>query len=186
MSIEIPSKEDLKRLREAARLTQKSLAERAGVSQSLIARIESGSVDPRLSTLKKILDVLLERKREAGAFMRSPVLQVDTSDTVRGVVNLMERYGISQLPVLNQGTLVGSVDEATLLKVLSKSKSPSTLFDDSIGKFMGVPPPTVSATTPMKSVLALLRDKPAVLVMDGRGRPEGIITKIDVLTSLRT
>ena len=45
----IPSPEDIRRMRIRAGLTQKELAERAGVSQSLIARIERGSVDPRLS-----------------------------------------------------------------------------------------------------------------------------------------
>ncbi|MHA1431033.1 MAG: helix-turn-helix domain-containing protein, partial [Candidatus Freyarchaeota archaeon] len=52
----LPTPEDIKRLRKKVGLTQTELAEKAGVSQSLIARIESGSVDPRLSTLQRILN----------------------------------------------------------------------------------------------------------------------------------
>jgi transcriptional regulator with XRE-family HTH domain len=41
--------------RRRAGLTQRQLAERAGVPQSTIGRIESGATDPRLSTLRHLL-----------------------------------------------------------------------------------------------------------------------------------
>ena len=55
-----PSPEEIKALRKKAKLTQQELAEKAGVSQSLIARIESGTVNPRLSTLIRIMKALEE------------------------------------------------------------------------------------------------------------------------------
>ena len=45
----LPTPEDIKKLRLELKLTQHDIATRAGVSQPLIARIESGDVDPRLS-----------------------------------------------------------------------------------------------------------------------------------------
>jgi len=44
--------------REAAGLTQSDLAEKAGTSRATIAQIESGSGDPRLSTLGALADAL--------------------------------------------------------------------------------------------------------------------------------
>ena len=44
-------------------LTQSALAEKANVSQPLIARIEAGDVDPRLSTLRSIISALDEMER---------------------------------------------------------------------------------------------------------------------------
>jgi len=41
--------------RRRAGFTQRELAERAGVPQSTIARIEAGAVDPRVSTLRNLL-----------------------------------------------------------------------------------------------------------------------------------
>ncbi len=41
--------------RRRAGMTQRQLAERAGVPQSTIGRIESGATDPRLSTLRQLL-----------------------------------------------------------------------------------------------------------------------------------
>ena len=52
----------IKKLRLEAELTQRELAELAGVSQAHIAKIERRRVDPRLSTINKILQVLAEGK----------------------------------------------------------------------------------------------------------------------------
>jgi predicted transcriptional regulator len=41
--------------RHAAGLTQRALAERAGVPQSTVARIESGALDPRTGTVDGLL-----------------------------------------------------------------------------------------------------------------------------------
>ena len=53
LEVAIPSA--IKQERKTAGLTQSALAERAGVSQPLIARIETDNVNPRASTLRAIL-----------------------------------------------------------------------------------------------------------------------------------
>src|SRR5436309_15783815 len=45
----------LREARRRAGLTQRELAERAGLPQSTIGRIEAGSIDPRASTLRRLL-----------------------------------------------------------------------------------------------------------------------------------
>lgn len=45
----------LRAARRRAGLTQRELAERAGVPQSTIGRIEIGAIDPRASTLTRLL-----------------------------------------------------------------------------------------------------------------------------------
>lgn len=45
----------LQRARARAGLTQRALAARAGVPQSTVARIERGRLDPRISTLDRLL-----------------------------------------------------------------------------------------------------------------------------------
>ena len=47
--------------RNAADLTQKQLAQRSGVSQSNISKIENGNYQPSLSTLKRIAGALGKR-----------------------------------------------------------------------------------------------------------------------------
>ena len=55
--------EEIKRLRKKYHLNQKELARRANVSQSLIAKIEAGTVEPSFSKAMQIFEAL-EQLRE--------------------------------------------------------------------------------------------------------------------------
>ena len=46
----------VRRARRAAGLSQKALAERAGVTQASISRIEDGKISPRCDTLERLLE----------------------------------------------------------------------------------------------------------------------------------
>lgn len=61
--------------REEAGLSQRELAERAGVAQSEIARIESGKREPSIPTLQRIL-------AGAGAELRFRLAPLDDHDRV--------------------------------------------------------------------------------------------------------
>jgi transcriptional regulator with XRE-family HTH domain len=65
----------LKRARRRAHLSQRALAEAAGMPQSTVARIELGSLSPRMETLERLL-------RGAGvALATEPVLGVGIDRT---------------------------------------------------------------------------------------------------------
>lgn len=53
-----PIPDRLKYLRQVRKYSQKELAKRSGVSQSTIAQIESGRMDPSIKTLEKIAKAL--------------------------------------------------------------------------------------------------------------------------------
>ncbi|MCX8141621.1 MAG: CBS domain-containing protein [Candidatus Nezhaarchaeota archaeon] len=183
----LPTPEELRRLRLMAGLTQKELAERARVSQSLIARIESGTVDPRLSTLRKIMQALIPSigGLRAEQVMHSPVIWVEADEPVKNAVELMEKYGISQIPVLKGGNVVGTVHESTLLRHFLKTKNPVSIFTKPVHEIMDEALPIISSSTSISDVIALLTgDKPAVLVMEG-GKLLGIITKIDIISAIK-
>jgi HTH-type transcriptional regulator/antitoxin HipB len=50
--------EEVRRLRSERGLSQRELAERMGVSQSVVARLEAGGVEPRLTTLDRVARAL--------------------------------------------------------------------------------------------------------------------------------
>lgn len=56
--MQIPTGEDIRVARKNNGLTQSELAEKAGVSQPLIARIESSDVDPTIDTLYSVVSSL--------------------------------------------------------------------------------------------------------------------------------
>lgn len=53
-----PIGEQLKAWRAARGLSQRALAEKAGVGAVLVARLELGQTDPRLSTLRRLAEAL--------------------------------------------------------------------------------------------------------------------------------
>ena len=53
-----PIGEQLRARRAARGLSQRALAEKAGVGAVLVARLELGQTDPRLSTLRKLAEAL--------------------------------------------------------------------------------------------------------------------------------
>jgi len=181
-TIRIPTPEELRRLRLKARLTQRELAKRAGVSQSLIARLERGQVNVRLSTLQRILEVLLKaisEKETVAQCMKSPVVTVSENDTLEKAIDLMDKHGISQLPVLDKsGKVIGTVYESTLLKAVIKHGK--QVLSEPVKKYLEEPLPQVPPNTPIHAIEELLLVYPAVLVVDS-GKLVGIVTKIDVL-----
>jgi len=56
--MQLPDLSRIAVMRKRMGLTQTELAEKAGVSQSLIARVEAGTVDPRYSKVEKIFRAL--------------------------------------------------------------------------------------------------------------------------------
>jgi len=185
----LPSPEDIKRLRKKVGLTQTELAKLAGVSQSLIARIEKGTVDPRLSTLKRILEAikLVEMKvktaKTARDVMYSPVITIKHKEKVKKAIELMEKYAISQLPVVNENNIpIGSITESTVLKKIL-TEDPEKIFQLRVEEIMEESFPTITPSTNIKDIQELiLRKYPAVLVME-KGKIVGIITKIDLITT---
>ena len=179
----IPSPGELRALRKKAGLTQAELAKRAGVSQSLIARIEAGTVNPRLSTLVRIYSALREYVQEEVAVsrvMHSPVITVDVEDYVEDIVRVMWDNGISQVPVLDRGgDVVGTVHERDVVEAFLRYKD-KALAMKAID-IMSDPLPMVSRTAKLSSAIRLLRSEiPAVLVIEG-GRIVGIITRSDLM-----
>ncbi|MHA1859940.1 MAG: CBS domain-containing protein [Candidatus Asgardarchaeia archaeon] len=193
MSYKIPNGADIRRLRKLMGLSQAKLAKFAGLSQSLIARIETGSVDPRLSTMKKILNALLQYRQESSKGIVKEVLEykkasdipqlvfVFDNDTVNRAVFLMKKYDVSQLPVLNEaGNNVGCVTEGVVIRNLFQLGE--KVLDLRVGEIMEHPLPEVQIDDKIDKVYSyLISGAPAVLVLDG-SKTIGILTKIDVIS----
>lgn len=178
-----PTPSELRVLRKKVHLTQKELAKRANISQALIARIEAGKVDPRVSTLKKILKVLneaLEIKVSLKNIMHQPVLTIDSDETIGKAAEIMWKHGISQLPVMKGDRVIGSIREDSLLQKF-KEGDIKELLNVSVFNLLEESFPIVSIEDSLDEISRLLSSGcPAVLVSE-HGRMVGIITKIDLI-----
>lgn len=173
-----PALAEIKVLRKQLGLTQTQLAKQAGVSQSLIAKIEAGNIDPTYTNAQKIFAALhalhAQSEPKAKDWLNPHIVQLSPSDSIRTAVEKMKRYDISQLPVMERNQAVGIISESLLLDALVEGNVRT------IGEIMADAPPQLTKETPVSAVLHLLKFAPLVLVSD-RGKLCGVITKADVL-----
>ena len=175
----------IKKLRKKFGITQKELAEKAGVTQAYIAKLENKQIDPKLSTFNKILNALEEiraRMKKIQDVMVSPVIYVHPKDKVSDAIAIMAKYNISQLPVLRNGSPVGSLSEKSLVKKLGIGKiceSP----DIAVSEIMEESFPVVSKKQSFVEVYTLLKENQAVLIEE-MGKVVGIITRADILEKI--
>jgi cystathionine beta-synthase len=122
--------------------------------------------DPLAGTVADLL-----ARREPGE-----IYTAKSTDTVRDVISLLKRHGISQVPVLDGGTVAGIVNERDLLDHLLSGKDADGPIEDCIE--------TRFAIVELRNNVGLLSDffskDLTVLVLDA-GKLIGVITKIDFI-----
>ncbi|MBM4167631.1 MAG: cystathionine beta-synthase [Ignavibacteria bacterium] len=122
------------------------------------------------------LRYILQAKKSA-----HPLISVEPQSTIRQALDLLEEHNISQLPVLDHGKSVGSVDESDLMSAVLDQPS---LFDATISTVMKKPFPLVGIDDPLGDAVShLLKKYPAVLVGEAE-EVVGIVTRFDIIEHL--
>jgi len=177
-----PELTGIKPLRKRLGLTQHQLAAAAGVSQSLIAKVEAGLVDPSFSAGKQMLAALRSFERgqdpDAGALMERHVVVVKAEDKLKAAIRKMQAHGYSQLPVLDEMNVAGLLTEKSIVQNMDRINS-KTL----VAEIMEEAPPIVPMEAPRRVLAELLSHYNLILVKE-KGRVKGIITKSDLLKSV--
>lgn len=119
---------------------------------------------------------LIARSHEAGA-----VVSVQPDDTLLTAHSRMKLYDLSQLPVLEDGHIVGILDESDLLIAVSRDEA---AFQRPVREFMCSRLETVAPDTPLESLLPIFARGLVAIVCEGE-RFLGLITRFDVLNYLR-
>ncbi|MFA6462144.1 MAG: CBS domain-containing protein [Candidatus Woesearchaeota archaeon] len=177
-----PAITEIKRQRKRLEVNQKDLAFKSGVSQSLIAKIESGKVEPTYSNAVRIFQSLeeLREKEEVKAkdVMHPKVTFVPFSELVSEIIKIMKQKSISQLPVMNKDKVCGLITETTILQHFSEH--PENFSHTKVNEIMEDAPPIVSKETGLRMLLEFIKTNPVILVAE-KGEVCGIISKVDLL-----
>jgi len=110
-----------------------------------------------------------------------------TTQRVGEAIDLLQRFGISQLPVSQDpdgdalAGIVGSVSEKGLLERAYRDPS---VVERTVGEVMDRPLPSLDASAPLDEAFALLSGGASALLAIGSGRPIGVVTKLDLLEHL--
>jgi cystathionine beta-synthase len=112
---------------------------------------------------------------------------IGSHEKVGSAIDVMQRYGISQLPVVrNDGTdsladVVGSLQERSLLERVFKN---GDALNEDVAVAMQPPLPAVDADASLDEVYAGLSGPAAAVVVASGGKPTGILTRSDLLEFL--
>jgi cystathionine beta-synthase len=103
---------------------------------------------------------------------------VSPKETVAATIELMQSRGISQVPVLENGKPVGSVQEVTIARVLHDERDPHSL---PVGEVMARPLPVLDATTHLDEAYRMLMSGHTGVLVTQDGRIVDIVTRIDLV-----
>jgi cystathionine beta-synthase len=104
----------------------------------------------------------------------------DAGDRVRDVIAAMKENGISQMPVMQAGELIGIVTEVALLRYLASGEY---TLSTSVGPLAEGDYATVTPQTRIELLQNLLVDARMAIVLDGK-KLLAVITKIDLIEYL--
>jgi predicted transcriptional regulator len=182
-----PTLEDIAKRRRQLGLKQSELAKAAGVSQSLIAKLEAGTIDSSYTKVKTIFDVLerleLKNKIQTEKILHTEVVGVQKNEPISEVVKLMKEHSYSQIPVFDGKQSVGSISEKAILHQILAGKDLEEISKLPMSDIMEEAFPQINEDAPLSLITSLLQSYSAVLVCR-KGAIIGIITKADLLRML--
>jgi predicted transcriptional regulator len=181
--MQLPPVTEIGKMRKKLGLTQTELAKKASVSQSLIARLEAGTVDPRYTKVAQIftaLDELRQMEVSAREIMTPGVVGIQGSASIEFAVGKLKKSNLSQMPVFDDERIIGSFSERAILDMLASGLDAKSLSKAEVGDHMEDSFPTVKPQTPLSVLSTLLEHNPAVIVSE-HGKTVGIVTKADIL-----
>jgi cystathionine beta-synthase len=143
--------------------------------------LEHGFLE-RSAPTPSVRELLRAKQRETPAFVT-----ISAHQKVSDAIDVMERYSISQLPVVRDGEVssladvIGSLQDRALLDRVFKNAD--ALHEDVASAMQG-PLATVEADATVDEIVtALTGGANAVVVADG-GKPVGVVTRSDLLDYL--
>ena len=144
--------------------------------------LEHGFVE-RQAPLPTIEEVLLAK--HGGAL--PDLVTISAHQKVGEGIDTMQRYGISQLPVIRNGTcdsladVIGSLTDRALLERVFAN--PDVLHDD-VASLMQPPLAAIEASSAFEEVFATLTGGTNAVLVAQSGKPVGVLTRSDLLEFL--
>jgi cystathionine beta-synthase len=124
-------------------------------------------------------DVVINPLSEGATIFVSP------GETLRSAFARMRSSDVSQLPVIEDGRVVGLVDESDILDALVASEgAPQSVFDKPVRDIMVTRLQTISADAPVRELLPLFAAGLVPVIMEGDAFV-GLATRIDLINYFR-
>ena len=109
------------------------------------------------------------------------IVSVSPDDTLQTAIDRMVVQGISQLPVIDHGSVIGSMTESGVLNKLIQSPDSR---EKAVSEAMGAPFPVVEMDTPIAGLTSLMKEAPGAVLVKTKSGGFSIITKSDLIEAL--
>ena len=132
--------------------------------------------------MPRVRDLLRAKPGETPA-----LVTVSSHQKVAEAINVMERYSISQLPVVRDGEVssladvIGSLQDRALLDLVFKN---SDALHEDVAVAMQGPLTAVDAEASVDEIVTALTGGANAVVVADAGRPVGVVTRSDLLEYL--
>jgi len=174
----VPDLKEIRRRRERLGISQHKLAKDLRISQSTVAKIESGKINPTYKLVERIFSHLSSLHSvgmgTVGEVASKPVLAVREVTSVAEAVKTLQKHG------LNGNHNLGSLSERAISRRILETKRPELLLRKPVGTVMEEALPTLSEDVAVEVIIPLLQQTQAVLTSK-KGRITGIVTNADLL-----
>ena len=106
------------------------------------------------------------------------LISVNAGEPLRRALALIEEHDVSQLPVLREGEVGGTLAEDDVLRTALADRG---ALDRPVETIMGAPLPVVGAEEGADAVTRLLAARHAAVLVRANGSIAGILTRFDML-----
>ena len=151
-----------------------------GHPQAASATIKNQTLIQVEKSLNALLNTRIRPVKRAEDMMSSPVIQISSDEPLKRAANLMTRYNINVLLVVDNDTLQGYITRQIVEKAIFLG-----LGNLRAHEYMTIEFSTVKPDTPLKEIQELIiRGKLRILPVVADGKALGVITRTDLLTIL--
>jgi len=112
---------------------------------------------------------------------RHEVISVQKEDTLWIAYGRMQLYDISQLPVMEDGHIVGIIDESDILLAVTNNEDS---FSSPVSEYMAEKLEVISPSAPFHELMPVIRGDRVGIIVDGE-EFKGLITRADIINHLR-
>jgi cystathionine beta-synthase len=133
---------------------------------------ENGFWEGEEIRITKVKEILTQKKD------LPPLVSVHSRDILSKAVKLMHEYNISQLPVIDHGKVVGSLNEASLMKLLHDGIE---FTKQEIFVVMGKPLPALDEDIDVSEAYRLLLSGTTGIIVTRNEVPIGVLTRADLI-----
>lgn len=152
-----------------------------GHATAASATIRGQSLSQVEENLRAVLKREINPLRTAESLMSYPVLTIDQGCSIRAAAEMLAKFQVATLPVMQDASLIGLISRSVVDKAIAHNLDDMPVKEYMVTEFSRAYP-----NTPWRTIQKIIvEDNQGVLPVVKEGKLVGVITRTDVLRALR-